>query len=236
MTRSTGILRENFEGLMSKDWLDELESVLCSPEMAKTYAVIRQAKAKGISVYPSLDKCFRAFQLPMTQVRVVVIGQDPYHNGSATGLAFANPDIPGKPIQPSLKTIFDEIEQSVYGGVMLNKDPTLENWAKQGILLLNTALTVEKGRPESHLDLWELFTYRVFAVLREWKPGTIYVLWGTKARKFLPCIDAGRNYILTAAHPATHAYGGTGFLGCNHFNKINEIIEKNNGVDFCIQW
>ena len=154
MKKPNGLTREMFEGLMSKDWLDELESVLCSDQMAKTYAFIRWQKEHKIVVYPELDKAFRAFkETPLNQVRVVLLGQNPFHNGSSTGLSFANRDIPGKALSPSLKVIFDEIEQSVYNGLMLDKDPTLEKWAKQGVLLLNSSLTVEKGKPESHLDL-----------------------------------------------------------------------------------
>ncbi len=232
------ITRENFKGLMAEDWLNELESVLCCPEMAKTYAYIRQQKEKGITVYPSLDRCFRIFkEVPLSKVRVVILGQDVYHDGSATGIAFANEEISGRGISPSLEVIFSEIESSVYDGVMLNKDTSLLSWAKQGVLLLNAALTVEKGKPESHLALWELFTYRVFAVLREWKPGTIYVLWGNKAKKFLPCIDPLQNYVISGTHPAAEAYRpGAGFIGCNHFNQINSIIEKNNGKQHIIRW
>lgn len=231
--------KEDFKGLMAEDWLEELYTVLCSKELCNTYAKIREIKALGTPVYPDLKLAFNAFlYTPLSQVRVVICAQDPYHQpNTATGLAFANFDTVGKAMSPSLKTIFDEIEESCYNGLMLNKEPTLVSWARQGVLLLNTALTVEKGKPESHLELWELFTYRVFAVLKEWKPGTIYLLWGNKAKRFIPCIDAERNYILTAPHPAAESYRpGSGFIGCNHFNKVNEIIEKNNGKEHKIVW
>jgi uracil-DNA glycosylase len=231
------VTRQTFEGKMHKSWLDELESVLCSSQLQSTYRLIAADKAKGIIVYPAFDICFRALQLPLQDVRVVILGQDPYHDGSATGFSFANDfKLKGK-ISPSLKIIFDEIERSVYGGCMLDKDPSLEPWASQGVLLLNTALTVQKGKPGSHTELWKLLTYKILNVLRENVVGVTYLLWGRHAQEYIGCIDDVRNNILTAPHPASELYSpGSGFIGCDHFVKVNRLIEESNGESFKIRW
>ena len=162
----------------------------------------------------------------------------PYTDGSAVGLAFANDvSIGNRKMSPSLRIIFKEIEDTIYGGCMLNQDPTLESWVNQGVLLLNTALTVKKGQPGSHKDLWELLTYKILSVLNQNRTGIIYLLWGKHAQYYAPCINPNNNYILEAPHPAAEIYSpGIGFLGCKHFVKVNELIQQSNGDGYAITW
>ena len=175
-------------------------------------------------VYPKRGKTFRAFQMcPLESVKVVILGQDPYHDGSATGLAFAND---GGRVSPSLNNIIQAVRND-FGAVSVDK--SLESWAKQGVLLLNTALTVEKGKAGSHINMWMPFTRDIITRLSVEKPDLIWVLWGKKAQEYEKHImyPAGHT-ILKAPHPAAESYSGgkAGFFTCGHFKKINDKLEQ----------
>ena len=175
-------------------------------------------------VYPERGKTFRAFQMcPLESVRVVILGQDPYHDGSATGLAFAND---GGRVSPSLNNIIQAVRND-FGPV--NVDKSLESWAKQGVLLLNTALTVQKGRAGSHVIMWMPFTRDIITRLSVEKPDLIWVLWGKKAQEYERHIMYPSGHtILKAPHPAAESYSGgrAGFFTCGHFKKINTKLEQ----------
>jgi uracil-DNA glycosylase len=175
-------------------------------------------------VYPPGGLIFNAFRLtPFDMVRVVLLGQDPYHGqGQAHGLCFSVPSGVAKP--PSLVNIFKEIERDL--GIPVPLHGNLERWARQGVLLLNATLTVRANQPGSHQHKgWESFTNAVIGKLSEKRVGLIFLLWGKFAQEKEALIDTNRHYILKAAHPSPYsAYNG--FFGCRHFSKTNEILRK----------
>ena len=174
------------------------------------------------TVYPAKDKVMNAFRLtPFDQVRVVILGQDPYHGeGQAMGLSFSVPD--GVEVPPSLQNIYKEIKISV--GVDCNPSGNLERWAKQGVLLLNSVLTVEKDKAGSHADLnWQMFTDNAIKKLNEEKTGVVFMLWGNYARQKSNLIDEKKHAILEAAHPSPLS-AHKGFFGCDHFHAANVYL------------
>ncbi len=184
------------------------------------------------SIYPAGNKIFAAFDhTPFDAVRVVIIGQDPYHGcGQAHGLCFSVPQDITKP--PSLINIFKEIRDDL--GYEIPAGGNLEQWAKQGVLLLNATLTVRANTAGSHQNKgWEQFTDAAIKKLSENKTGLVFLLWGNYAIAKKSLIDTSRHYILTAAHPSPLS-AHRGFFGCKHFSKTNEILRKQEKVE--IQW
>lgn len=180
------------------------------------------------TVYPEQgsELLFKAFRTtPFSEVKVVILGQDPYHDGSYDGFAFSNT---GKTsLSPSLRNIFKEVEDDVYDGLRLDQDPNLQRWAEQGVLLINTAHTVREGEPASHLHLWSMFTRKVIASLAELNEPIVWMLWGTKARKHLDAISLSKSQLkLTSAHPSPFS-AHAGFYGCKHFSQANKFLEDN---------
>ncbi len=183
-------------------------------------------RKKGIIIYPEQQDIFNAFKLtPFSAVKVVILGQDPYHGpGQAHGLCFSVKH--GAAIPPSLRNIFLELSTDIPNFV-IPEHGCLEAWAKQGVLLLNTVLTVEAGKPQSHAGIgWEVFTDAVIRVLNEKKEKLVFLLWGNPAQKKAALIDESRHYILRAAHPSPLS-AARGFLGCKHFSKTNKILLDN---------
>lgn len=197
-----------------------------APEFEKPYfqelaARLHAEKRAGKTIYPPGRQIFRAFELtPFDQVKVVILGQDPYHNpGQAEGLSFSVPH--GVPEPPSLKNIYKEIETDL--GVTIRKDGSLESWARQGVFLLNAILTVEAGRAASHAGFgWATFTDAVIRTLSERRDGLVFLLWGNFARSKKALIDLSRHTVLEAAHPSPLAGGA--FFGCRHFSKANAAL------------
>lgn len=189
-------------------------------------------KSKDI-IYPIPSNVFRVFkELRPDEVRVVILGQDPYHNGQAIGRAFA---VDTTPLPASLNIILAEMASSVYKENNFTIDTTLTPWVNQGVLLLNTALTVKKDTPGSHMHIWDPFTKAVIKVLNE-TPSTIFCLWGNNAKSYESLLT-NNQHILKASHPAAEAYTKrAGFYYCNHFVKINDIIKNANGNNFIIKW
>jgi len=174
-------------------------------------------------VYPRPEDVFRAFDLcPFDQVKVVIVGQDPYHGpGQANGLCFAVSD--DVRIPPSLRNIFKEIAQDL--GVIPYNSGDLSRWARQGVLLLNSVLTVRSGAPASHKGKgWERFTDAVISALNTEREGVVYMLWGKYAQEKGTAIDRTNNLILTSAHPSP--FSATGFFGNHHFRRCNTYLEK----------
>jgi uracil-DNA glycosylase len=187
----------------------------------------------GKKIYPKKEDIFKAFKLtPFEKVKVVILGQDPYHGaGQAEGLCFSVPNGVNPP--PSLKNIFKELESDLQ-----NKENILENgfrktesghlgkWAQRGVFLLNTVLTVKDGRPGSHAKRgWEEFTDFVIQKISQEKEHVVFLLWGNYAKSKISLIDKHKHTILTAAHPSPlSAYNG--FFGCKHFSKTNEALKK----------
>ena len=198
-----------------------------APEFEKPYfgslvSFLRQEKASGTTIFPPGSQIFRAFDLtPMDKVKVVILGQDPYHGpGQAHGLSFSVPH--GVPAPPSLKNIFKEIETDL--GVQMSGCPNLEKWANQGVLLLNAVLTVRCGEAASHSKIgWQEFTDAVIKCISDKCEGVVFMLWGNFARTKSALIDSSRHCILEAAHPSPLARGA--FFGCRHFSKANEYLK-----------
>ena len=219
-----------------KGWYPVLSDTLESDYFSDVKASVKDYM-KIEEVYPKGSDIMKAFSLcPIEETKVVIIGQDPYHDGTATGLAFANPTH-CESISPSLRMIIEEIETDV-GMVVLPFNQNLEHWAPQGVLLLNTALTVNQGKPGSHITVWDKFTTDFIKSFSKVKQKVVYMLWGRYAQGYEKYIHKN-NHILTASHPVNEIYRGKGkggFLGCNHFTKANEIILKEHGEDEQIEW
>ena len=209
----------------------------------------------NISYQPLKEDIFRVFEMPVNKIKVVILGQDPYPTpGDAVGLAFATRA--ERKLPASLRIIIQEIGESVYYFSREDFKPTyddsdwktLDHWRKQGVFLLNTALTVETGKAGSHIKYWEEFTKKVIQYISVQNP-CLWLLWGAKVQKFIPSIKScpfmvkgynkttiqdipannDYNYILTAPHPAAETYlgGKAGFYGSNHFVLVNKILKKN---------
>jgi uracil-DNA glycosylase len=177
-------------------------------------------------IFPDRKNVLRALQcVDLPQVKVVILGQDPYHGlGQAIGLSFAVPN-ELKPKPPSLKNIFKEIESDLKVKLPANESD-LSGWVLQGVLLLNTVLTVESGQPLSHRDQgWEIFTDRILTLLNERKKPIVFVLWGSHAQKMKAKIDLSRHAVLESAHPSPLS-AHRGFLGSKVFSKINQLLVK----------
>ena len=182
------------------------------------------SERKNFTIYPPGTKIFSAFDMtPFDKVRVVIIGQDPYHGkGQAHGLCFSVPDGVAKP--PSLVNIFKELENDL--GIKTPAHGNLENWARQGVLLLNATLTVRANRAGSHQNIgWERFTDAVIQKLSSQRSNLVFLLWGNYAIAKQNIIDPTKHYILKAAHPSPFS-AGRGFFGCSHFSTTNEILRQ----------
>ena len=203
------VLAEEFE----KDYFLRIKSFIDEEYQTKT-------------VYPPYEEIFNAFKLtPIDNVKVVILGQDPYHEaGQAHGLAFSTPD--GRPIPRSLKNIFKEINAEY--GYPIPESGCLESWAKQGVFLLNTVLTVEDGNANSHSKCgWQTFTDNVIRILNNQDQKIVFLLWGKQAEKKKELITNPNHLVLVTSHPSPFS-ARRGFLGCNHFKLANEYLARNN--------
>lgn len=213
--------------LIDQDWRGCLGTSYNSASFKDLCAFLNERVASDAEIYPSCEQIFTAFNLTrFSDVRVVILGQDPYHGpGQAMGLSFSVP--PTVKIPPSLRNIFKEIETDTGGTSIVGGD--LTPWAEQGTLLLNSVLTVEKGDPGVHANKgWETFTDQAIVALSQRLNGIVFLLWGAYAQKKAPLIDSAKHFVLTAAHPSPFsAYRG--FMGCQHFSKTNDIISRQGG-------
>lgn len=204
-------------------WKAVLESDFEQPWFEAIATFLRQEKAAGKVIYPPGSLIFNAFNsTPFEQVKVVVLGQDPYHNpGEAMGLSFSVPR--GVAVPPSLQNIYKELLSDV--GAPIPPHGDLSAWAQQGVFLLNAMLTVEHRQPQSHQKIgWQNFTDAVIRRLSEQREHLVFMLWGNFARKKNVLIDASRHLILEAAHPSPLAGGA--FFGCKHFSKANTYLQE----------
>lgn len=205
--------------MLSPEWRELLEQEFSKPYWGELSQFV-QSEYDTQTIFPAKENIFRALELcPPDRVRVVIVGQDPYHgDGQANGLSFSVND--GVAIPPSLRNIFKEI------GDAKRPSGNLDRWASQGVLLLNSVLTVRSHTPASHSGRgWEQFTDAVVGALAANKLGIIYMLWGSYAQKKGSMVDPARNYILKSTHPSPlSAYRG--FLGCNHFSLANQYLAR----------
>lgn len=181
---------------------------------------------KTKTIYPKKEDIFKVFELtPLSNVKVVILGQDPYHNkNQATGLAFSVPF--GEKIPPSLANIYKEIESDL--GILKLNNGDLTSWATQGVFLLNTILTVEENKPLSHKDKgWEIFTDNIIKMINEKQTPVVFILWGAYARAKKSLITNPIHLIIESAHPSPFS-ARNGFFGSKPFSKTNEFLKKNN--------
>ncbi|MBS0628684.1 MAG: uracil-DNA glycosylase [Verrucomicrobia bacterium] len=205
---------------LAKNWHARLQE-----EINKPYIKDLKHFLEGEETYPPKDLVFHAFAMtPYEEVKVVIMGQDPYHGqGQAHGMSFSVPE--GVEPPPSLKNIYKEMQDDL--GIPPAKTGCLDSWAKQGVLLLNATLTVRPNEPKSHYGRgWEQFTDAVVAKLAERKDPIVFILWGKSAKeKCASLLEHSHHAVLTAAHPSPFsAYHG--FFGCRHFSKANELLKK----------
>lgn len=208
---------------IEESWKSALAGEFGKPYFASLVRFLHEEKAAGKKIFPPGSQIFKAFELtPVSQVKVVILGQDPYHGlGQAHGLSFSVPD--GIPAPPSLKNIFKEIETDL--GIRMSGYPNLEKWARQGVLLLNAVLTVRSGEAASHSKIgWQEFTDAVIKYISDNCEGVVFMLWGNFARSKRELIDYSRHYVLEAAHPSPLARGA--FFGCRHFSQANAILSS----------
>ncbi|RYC36987.1 uracil-DNA glycosylase [Pectobacterium zantedeschiae] len=206
-------------------WHDVLAQEKQQPYFINTLEFVGKERAAGKIIYPPQKDVFNAFRFTeLHQVKVVILGQDPYHGpNQAHGLSFSVR--PGVPAPPSLGNIYKELASDI-PGFEIPRHGFLQSWAEQGVLLLNTVLTVEAGQAHSHANLgWETFTDRVITALNEQREGLIFLLWGSHAQKKGNIIDQQRHHILKSPHPSPLS-AHRGFLGCKHFSQANQLLEQ----------
>ena len=212
------------EPKIEPSWKSSLSEAFKSTSFAELKDFLRNEKKSGQIIFPAGPEIFAAFdQTPFDKVKVVLLGQDPYHGtGQAHGLSFS---VQGKqPIPPSLQNIFKELRDDLK--MEIPKNGNLEKWAKQGVLLLNATLTVRANQPGSHQKKgWESFTDTVIRQLSNNRKGIVFLLWGKYAQAKEVLIDTTKHYILKAPHPSPFS-ADRGFFGCKHFSKTNEILVR----------
>ncbi|HEY4832234.1 MAG TPA: uracil-DNA glycosylase [Waddliaceae bacterium] len=219
---------------IEQSWGKVLAEELQKPYLLQLAAFVENERRLGVPIYPSKELVFNAFKLtPYSQVKVVIMGQDPYHGpGQAHGLCFSVPK--GVPSPPSLVNIFKELASDVR--IEMPKHGCLLSWAEQGILLLNATLTVQQGNPMSHHGKgWERFTDAIIAKLCEREEPIIFVLWGKSAKEKGAQVKQlnTKHILLAAAHPSPLS-AHQGFFGCKHFSKINDLLIQQNKAE--ITW
>ena len=210
---------------MVMSWFDFIEKQQQQSYFKQLQLFIDQEEAAGKTIFPSPTNRFTAFSLTeLKDVKVVILGQDPYHgDGQAHGLSFSVQE--GIKLPPSLRNIYKELADDLQW-VTLPESGDLSDWAKQGVLLLNTVLTVEKSNAGSHAKKgWEQFTDNVIQHINDQTEGVVFLLWGSYAIKKSQMIDQSKHHILTAVHPSPlSAYRG--FFGCKHFSKTNQLLTE----------
>ena len=208
---------------ITKNWANILKSEFEKPYFKKIQEYLENEYQK-YDVYPSMDNIFAALNLvKFEDVKVVILGQDPYHEpGQAHGLSFSVLD--GVALPPSLVNIYKEIESDL--GIKCEKSGNLTRWAKQGVLLLNTTLTVRKGQANSHSEIgWKIFTHEIIKALSKREKPIVFMLWGSHAQSFAPEIEK-QHLVLKAPHPSPLS-SYRGFFGCKHFSKANNFLIEN---------
>jgi len=220
---------------LEQSWLDQLKDEFSKPYMLQLREFLVIRKQHTAVVYPPGKQIFNALNsTPFDKVRVVILGQDPYHGpGQAHGLCFSV--LPGVKVPPSLANIYREINNDL--GVPIPGHGYLQSWADQGVLLLNSVLTVERGQASSHQNKgWETFTDAVVHKLEQKRKNLVFMLWGSYAQKKGAVIDARKHLILKAPHPSPlSAYRG--FLGCGHFSKANQYLrdQQSEPIDWSVK-
>ena len=211
---------------LESSWLKVLKDEFEKPYMKNLSIFLNNEKKNNKIIYPPGSKIFNALNLtPFTSVKVIILGQDPYHGqNQANGLSFSV-EI-GNKIPPSLQNIFKELNSDL--NILPSQHGDLSNWAKQGVLLLNTILTVEASKPSSHSNKgWEIFTDKILHSLSSLKDNLVFILWGKKAQEKISLIDESKHKILKSPHPSPYS-ANNGFFGSQPFSKTNFFLESKN--------
>lgn len=209
---------------IEESWKEVLKDEFDKPYFQHIISFLKAEKASGKIIYPPGPLILNAFQqTPLPKVKVVILGQDPYHGrGQAHGLSFSVPQ--GIVPPPSLVNIFKELKNDL--GIEIPQSGNLEKWTHQGVLLLNASLTVRQNEPGSHSKIgWLQFTDQVIRKISDEKKGIIFLLWGKFAQEKQSLIDETNHYVLKAAHPSPYS-AANGFFGCKHFSRTNELLMK----------
>lgn len=228
------MLQKNVYTKVTPDWVPILKQFFGFDNF-KTFDNIRKSMDETHKdCFPPPELCFRAFkETSLEDLKVVILGQDPYHGpGQANGLAFSYSGT-GTRMPPSLVNILQELKDNfpkipIQNRIDRSLEPDLVDWARQGVLLLNSALTVLHKQPNSHSKIWRIFTESILRRIAQEKPNTIFVLWGNNSQEFIPVLkqeNIGDGLILKAAHPSPFS-AHKGFFGCNHFKIINHILSQ----------
>lgn len=206
-------------------WHDVIGAEKQQAYFQQTLSFVDAERQAGKVIYPPAKDVFNAFRFTeFNQVKVVILGQDPYHGpNQAHGLCFSV--LPGIKPPPSLVNMYKELAQDIEG-FQIPAHGFLQNWAEQGVLLLNTVLTVEQGKAHSHATSgWEVFTDRVIEAINQHQQGVVFLLWGSHAQKKGRFIDRNKHYVLAAPHPSPLS-AHRGFLGCRHFSQTNQLLSQ----------
>ncbi len=209
--------------MIDNDWLTYVQDEFKKPYYKELYTFIRQEYNTRV-IYPPADDIFNAFHLtPLSEVKVLILGQDPYHGErQAHGLSFSV--LPGQAIPPSLQNIYQELKDDV--GCYIPNNGYLEKWARQGVLMLNTVLTVRAHQPASHQGKgWEQFTDAIIQAVNAQDRPVVYLLWGRPAQSKIPMLTNPKHLILKAPHPSPLS-AFRGFFGCRHFSQANEFLKE----------
>ncbi|CAA0083019.1 Uracil-DNA glycosylase [BD1-7 clade bacterium] len=223
MTQVTQTIQGKRSTRIHSSWLPVLQTEFDMPYMQDLRDFLQAEKTAGKTIYPKGEHIFAAFDAtPLDQVKVVILGQDPYHgDNQAHGLSFSVP--PGERVPPSLVNIYKELHADT--GFIIPQHGNLESWAQQGVLLLNSVLTVEQAKAASHQNRgWETFTDAVVDGLNQHRSGLVFMLWGAYAQRKGKKIDRSRHLVLEAPHPSPLS-AHRGFLGCRHFSQANQYLQ-----------
>ncbi|WP_129211424.1 uracil-DNA glycosylase [Candidatus Pseudomonas adelgestsugas] len=225
-------MTDNIRIKLEPSWKYALLDELNKPYMVELRAFLRREYDACKEIYPPKQLIFSALNsTPLDKVKIVILGQDPYHGpGQAHGLCFSVQ--PGLPIPPSLVNIYKELRRDL--NINIPNHGCLQSWADQGVLMLNTTMTVERANANAHAGKgWQFFTDRIIKVVSEHQRHLVFMLWGAHAQGKQNLIDMTKHLVLTSVHPSPlSAYRG--FLGCGHFSKANKFIEQNNEMP--IEW
>ncbi|MDX8382213.1 MAG: uracil-DNA glycosylase [Ghiorsea sp.] len=218
--------------LLDSSWLSHLAEEFEKPYMKTLQVYLKQRESLGIKIYPEENQYFTALNTsPLQAVKVVILGQDPYHGeNQAHGLSFSVPLSQRTP--PSLRNIYKELQRDL--NILPPTHGNLVTWAEQGVLLLNSVLTVEAGHAGAHQGKgWEIFTNEVIATINRERESVVFMLWGSYAQKKGSCIDRDKHLVLESSHPSPLS-AHRGFLGCKHFSKANVYLQQKGDVP--INW
>ncbi|ARC54845.1 uracil-DNA glycosylase [Candidatus Riesia sp. GBBU] len=213
--------------MKKETWKEFINSEKKNSYFKNIILFLKRSRDSGAQIFPCNKDIFRAFRITeLDDVKVVIIGQDPYHgNNQADGLAFSVRN--RMRLTPSLYNIYKEIKTDLDCSD-LKENNCLESWARQGVLMLNTILTVERGKPMSHKNIgWEIFTNRVISKINKKNSGVVFLLWGTMAVQKKYLINTTKHFVLETSHPSNYSVN-KGFFGCRHFSKTNKILKSQN--------